>query len=507
MLKKTRTVAIDKNEVDFMVLEYSCVDGAVLSRLGNHSKESRWKIQAGLGTRPVEIKVCVDKSVLQEARCGVECDGERVFPGMGNDKSSKMFEDVRWKKPFRGQAKGIGVKHFFEVTAAGDWRPATLTSQREDGLFEAMVTLPDVKRPGEFKEVFMPGFQKEEIRQAGTKEPLRAPERSLNLEVPKNDPLRAILYIDDSWGGKDLMTHYFARPTPAPGSGLSDVKANFKVNVARTEVLGDMGHHLFSEFIKNEVYLMDQVAPSAQKKMWTIAIGPHAVHNIQLEKKWKSKIATLTVDDATLIEAAGEDLDCQKGQWECKFLFKGEKLVNFEVNETNADGDPLEAIAKLTHRIPFTRECMIKLNEEADLRSAELFIDGVPFSHLPQKPTAYTESNLTLTPEAFTMSYRLLVPYKVNLSAKRGIEAKLMNAANIIGNASPKLANPMAAGSPLAGASATGWLKHLQGMLSCCTNPSHVDAGYVTTTAASAPATPQRRAGPADEGEHEVHPE
>merc|ERR1711963_1220800 len=139
MGKKSRTVAIDKNEVDFMVLEYSCVDGAALTRLGNHSRETRWKIQAGLGTKPVDIKLHVDKSAVTEARVGIECDGERVFPGMGKATTSKMTEDVRWRKPFRGQAKGINVKHFFEVHAAGDWRPATLRSQREDGLFEAMV--------------------------------------------------------------------------------------------------------------------------------------------------------------------------------------------------------------------------------------------------------------------------------------------------------------------------------------------------------------------------------
>merc|ERR1712232_1088487 len=107
-----------------------------------------------------------------------------------------------------------------------------------------------------------------------------------------------------------------------------------------------------------------------------------AVHTIILERKWKSTIATLTVDGALLIESNAEDLDCPTEHWECKFRFKGERVVNFEVHETNVDGDVQDTTSTVHHRIPYSRECSIKIVNDNDVRHAELSVDGTPFGRL-----------------------------------------------------------------------------------------------------------------------------
>merc|ERR1712137_20858 len=97
---------------------------------------------------------------------------------------------------------------------------------------------------------------------------------------------------------------------------------------------------------------------------WTIAIGKDAIHTITLEKTSKSKVVTLSVDGALLIESNAEDLDCPTEQWECSFRFKGERVVNFEVHETNVDGDPQDTTSVVERKIPYSRECSIKILDE-----------------------------------------------------------------------------------------------------------------------------------------------
>jgi len=207
-----------------------------------------------------------------------------------------------------------------------------------------------------------------------------------------------------------------------------------------------------------------------------------------------SSIATLSVDGDLLVESNAEDLDCPPGQWECKFRFKGERVLNFEVHETSADGHPQDATSSVQQKIRYSRECEIKIVNDHDVRQAQLRLDGILFEKLKSKPSAHQESPMRLTPQAFSMSYPvstvkpepghpdtypLVVPFKVNEGAPLALEAHMQKAKELLellaaglenlGNETPKqwVASP----KPRSGEASPGsssWLPRLLG-LGCCT--------------------------------------
>jgi hypothetical protein len=443
-----RTVAIDTSEVDFMVLGFSCRDSSVLASLGNHSKESRWKVQAGLGTKPFDISVHVDKTVLSSAEVKIEVNGMQVFPSNGIAKS-KLLEDFRWFTTFRGTLKNIGVQGCYEVcpTNWGEqhWYRATLVKQNYD-VFEVTIQLPD--KGGGFRESHLPAVRVENIRESGTKRPVILPQRHLILTVPKTDPLQATLAVDDS----KLITHYFARPTPPPGEGQDQFRpkqrtrtahapgaepgghrtttatVHFKVNQERTQVVANVGHRTLDSFLKCEPRLVRQDATKSEHT-WVLQIGPFAEHEIQVQKKYaRSRIVTLTVDGELLAEASADDLDCESDLWECKFRLKGEKCLSFEVFESSRDGITLGTTGVVERRLPYYLDCQVMLTDEKDFHCSELMVAGRPSNTLPLSKAEDEERNIMCTPEALMMQHQLPIPSKIDGNAKYGFERVMDNA-------------------------------------------------------------------------------
>jgi hypothetical protein len=193
-------------------------------------------------------------------------------------------------------------------------------------------------------------------------------------------------------------------------------------------VSGNVGHNFFTQFLQQKATIVKQTS-SKLKHSWTIRIGPYSEHTIEIEKRWKSsKIATLTVDGSTLVESAPEDLDIQSDTWECTFYLKGEKSIDFNVFETNADGQPTgkNVPATVTMRRRHACECKVVIKDPSNMHHAEFRVDGVLFRDLEETPTSHTEGNITnLTPEVFRMSYEMPVPFKVSYDAPRGLGVSL----------------------------------------------------------------------------------
>jgi hypothetical protein len=277
---------------------------------------------------------------------------------------------------------------------------------------------------GGWKEVALPAVHSRDIRMVGSQKPVDAPERVLFLEVPANDPLHATLCLDN----KELLTHYFGRQTPEPGKVANEPKVAFHVNKERTQVSGNVGHSFLTQFLQQKPTIVNQ-AGTKLKHSWTIRIGPYSEHTIEIEKKYKSsKIATLTVDGSTLVEAAPEDLDIKGDVWECTFFLKGEKSIDFNVFETNADGQPTSnnVPATVTMRRRHACECKVTIRDPSNMGNSEFRIDGTLFRDLDDTPTSHTEENITnVAPEVFRMTYQMPVPYKINYAAPAGVGGSL----------------------------------------------------------------------------------
>jgi hypothetical protein len=349
----------------------------------------------------------------------VECDRKQVFPPNGHA-TGKLREDFSHQWPFRGIARGIGDKNRFEVRPVAltseQWFPATLTKQREDGLFELLALMPD--SVGVVKEICYPAVHAADIREAAGGRQFQVPQRTLTLEVPAKDPSHATLCID----GHDLVTHHFARATPHASVGSKSI--NVEVSNDREKAEVDVGHSILEHYLSNEVRAVAQ-SGERRKYSWTIQVGPFAEHTIQVESKLTSRIITLTLDGEKFVEASADDIDCTGDHWECSFRFVGENCLNFNVPETNADGGVLESRAVVDRRSNFVRECRVSLSDESNLHWAELFVDGVDFRNLPMKREEHEEERVQVTAQAFRMTYGVPIPYKVNEEASSGLSAFL----------------------------------------------------------------------------------
>jgi hypothetical protein len=193
---------------------------------------------------------------------------------------------------------------------------------------------------------------------------------------------------------------------------------------------------VFSHFFSGEARAVSQDSQRL-RHTWVVQLGPLAEHTIVLEKKYTlGKIVSLVIDGEPFVEAAAEDIDCSGHNWECKFRFVGERILDFHVNETNKDGNVLESKDTVSHRQKYSHECVIKLPNDKDLRSAELVVDETDFRALPVKPEAHAEENLSVHPDAFKLTYGTVVPYKVNHMAPCGIFNTAKDAAGRAGKAS-----------------------------------------------------------------------
>merc|ERR1712014_315787 len=155
----------------------------------------------------------------------------------------------------------------------------------------------------------------------------------------------------------------------------------------RPVISASVGHGALAHFLSGEVR---QVSSDLQRhhRSWTIQIGPYAEHTVKVTRHpWPSKVVTLTVDDEVLVDASAEDIGCSNSTWECKFHFAGEKVMNFDIFESNLDGVLLETRGQVTKREKKLYECIVLLKDDADFSKADFIIDDVYFQDLPPKST------------------------------------------------------------------------------------------------------------------------
>lgn len=401
-----------------MVLEFSCRDSSVLPLLGKHCKESSWTIAVGHETVPLHIVLHVDKQVALAPEVSVMCNGDKMFPLEHNRERAKLKQDFKWSKNFRGTIKGLAAKNFFEVRpehlSHEQWYPATLTEQREDGLFKAILQMPDGR--GSVQAIDVPGVRVENVREAsGMKRPVSLPFRNVRLEVPMRDPLHALLLVDN-----EPVTHFFGRPTPPPGQDGQTARNRvaFHVSRNRTEVSADVSHAVLDHFLSGQVRSMRQDADELVHS-WRFQIGPFAEHRVELEKKYRfSHLISLTVDGALLVEATAEDIESRPGCWECSFRLAGERYMDWNVYESDGQGATLDTQGTVTHRSKFSHECFVSVDlESRSLVHAKFQIDGKDFIDLPEFRNQFDEP-FRCSPQALSATYGLMVPYRINEAAR-----------------------------------------------------------------------------------------
>jgi len=238
------------------------------------------------------------------------------------------------------------------------------------------------------------------------------------LDVPQHEPLRASLRVATG----EHVTHHFGRPSP-PGACMKQELA-LKVSKDRNKVTASVGHSVLDHFVNGEVQAVS-CEMERLKHSWTVQVGPFATHTVQIMKKHTlGKIVTLLVDGEVLVESNAADIGhigCPGQEWQCKFRFVGERVVNFEVYKTNAEGASLDETDHVKERRKYVQECCVVLANDWDFTTAKLFIGGRPFTELPPKPPHYEEPNLTIDPLAMQHSYGITIPYKVDKNAPSNI--------------------------------------------------------------------------------------
>jgi len=284
----------------------------------------------------------------------------------------------------------------------------------EDGLFEVLALQEEAQ--GRWSEVRYPAVDKRDLREAASQNPIAVPESFLQLEVPKQNPLGAVLSIN----GKELVTHHFGRPSPKLVEKEKSAVA-FKVNRERSLVTANVGHTVLSHFVSGTVQAVTMDAERS-KHSWMVSLGPFAEHKVEIVKKHTvGKILTLLVDGEVFVESSGADIGCKGHEWKCSFRFVGEKVLDFEVYKTNKDGIPLDSTDHVEERRKYQHECVVSVANDWDLSQAEFFIDGTHFNELPMKLESHEEANLELDPRAMKQSYGIAVPYKVDETAPTGL--------------------------------------------------------------------------------------
>jgi len=428
-----------------MVLEFSCRDSSAFTAIGKNCKEVKWRV-AAMGSEPVEVGLHVEKLPHMSPEVSISANGNKLFP-LGSKAKEKLKADFEQRWPFRGVAKHINQKNFFEVKpkAMGEeWFPAISVAQKRDGgLMEATVWLPD--GAGGARKVFLPAVEKTDIREEVSKKPLSIPERYLKLCVPSEDPLKQSTLTLLDTREEEHVTHFFARATPPPGGvALESLPAQnelfMECSKDRKQVTSQITHTTLVDYLSSEARQISSSPESTTKMTWKFQLGPLAQHTVTVEKKKvASKIVTLMVDGKLLVESKAQDFDCdwdderedetedrEHGPWACKFRFLGERSLKFKVFETDREGDPLETTDLLEalspEQIKYTKVCVVSLTDSRDLTSALLEIDGVEFNQM-KETASISEDNIVCDPEVLQMQYGIVLPTKVRDEPPTGLKA------------------------------------------------------------------------------------
>lgn len=471
-----------RTELDLMVLGFSCRDDSKFAAVGKQSRELTWKV-APLGATPVEIRCNFEKQPMFSPEVAVTADGKKLFPPGGE--KSKLAEDFAQKWSFRGQAKNLDKKDFWEVrpkTMGDNWFPATAVRQRGDGMFEAVVWLPDAN--GGVKQIVLPEVEKQDIREVRTKAPIDVPVRSVFLRVPKADPMADTSFT--LWEGigveEEPVTYSFARPTPAPAP--SSMESLPSTKVIRMELSRDRkvlntsaSHDLLASYMRMDARAVSFDAKTKTKVSWKIMLGPYADHTISIEKKavgagaeilsgssgllsgmkqvsemaetgllQQSEVVSLAVDGKVLVEGSSSDFDADwetpecpniagESEWLCRFRFSGERSIMCNVSETNEQGttlDTTDVVESLRDdQRPISKVCTVAIKELADLTTASFDIDGVLFSNL-REFTPLEGAPISCDPQVLAMQYGIQAPTKVRDIAPLGIIQEKLQAGGAV---------------------------------------------------------------------------
>jgi len=419
LLRKYRTLCTSKTELDISVVEFSSHDSTVGSVLGRNCKEMRWKVMYDRDADPIDIKLHIQEHKLHSNEVEIECNGQPIFHGAGAHAKAKLTQDFRYQWSFRGSIRGINELNFFQVkpahfsSSAEVWFPATITGQRDDGHFE--VTAQECDENGFISEVKYPAVHKDSLREAVSQKPLVVPENCLTLEVPKEDPLHAVLSLADG----ELVTHHFGKASPSLAAMQEKPEIALKVSKDRSSLTANAGHQVVSHFVSGEVRAKSSEVERLRHS-WTIQVGPFAEHTVEIAKRYTlGKIVTLLVDGEVLVEASPTDIACVGGLWQCKFRLIGERVLDFEVYKTNGEGGTLNDKGNIKERCKYIHECFVTIPNDRNFSTAQLFIDTVPFTELPVEAylMSYEESHLTTTPLALLHTYGISTPYIVDWNA------------------------------------------------------------------------------------------
>jgi len=147
---------------------------------------------------------------------------------------------------------------------------------------------------------------------------------------------------------------------------------------------------------------------------------------IELEKK--SGSVSLTVDGEVLCDAPAEVLSGKHGKWQCSFQLTGERIVDWEVYQTNVDGTVLDTTGEVRERSTFSNTCHVSFAE--GVSEARLAVDGIDFDELPQYRELHNEQPLVCSQEAFVGSFGAQVPHKIDHSALAGLNATISGFVN-----------------------------------------------------------------------------
>jgi len=261
---------------------------------------------------------------------------------------------------------------------------------------------------GYIVEVKYPAVHKDNLREFASQKPLAVPENCLMLEVPKQDPLRAVLSLANG----ELVTHHFGRPSPALKAVQPEIQ--LKVSKDRSALTANVGHQVISRFVSGEVQAKTSDV-SRLRHSWTVQVGPFAEHTVEIAKKHTiGKIVTLLVDGDVLVEATAAEIGGGSDEWQCKFRFVGERVLDFEVYKTNMEGGALDETGHVKERRKYAHECFVTIPNDWDFSSARFFIDGMAFTELPAETPRYEEANLATSPMAFLHSYGITTPFMVD---------------------------------------------------------------------------------------------
>lgn len=469
-----------KTELDIMVLEFLCADDRKFSVMGKQTKEMVWKV-AALGVPAVEITCNFMKMPMMAPEISILADGKTVFPAGGE--KGKLSNDFCQKWSFKGQAANLDKRDYWEVRpkAMGDnWFPATSLNQRRDGVFEAVVWLPDVS--GGVKQIVLPEVDREDIREVRTKAQIDVPVRTVFLRIAYSDPMSETTFTLLNGVEEEPLTYNFARPTPAPApssmeSAPSSKAIQMELSRDRKALSTNVSHELLSSYMATDARAVSFSSEAKTKACWKIMLGPYAEHTISIEKKatgagaqilsgsagllggmkqvtemaetgllQQSDIVSLVVDGKVLVEGSPDDFDADwetaecpnvagESEWLCRFRFAGERSVMCKVFETNEQGttlDTTDLVESLREdQRPISKVCTVAIRELADLSTASLDIDGVLFGNL-REFAPLEGAAIACDPEVLAMQYGIQAPTKVRDIAPLGIIQEKLQAGGAI---------------------------------------------------------------------------